>query len=255
MKSLKSCHLWLVVVISLICGCNSDAVEENRPPALSPPEGSLLFQPTFYFANGKKTQQGTGFIVSGKNGEPVGVTSAHFLNFEGPQMLEAEWVAIPDENVAARFIYSLGPPGDAGQTEPLDLRTDYLILIGDRNPQMTNMLVLDERAQPDVGERIWFPNKDWNDPVGHVFVTGTVEESGNEYSYIALDEEIELQSQSGSPVISQKTGKVIGTLSRGGHEDGVTCLILCPAKGIASIIASDPATVELKEAVGKPEGP
>ncbi|MEM7782631.1 MAG: hypothetical protein AAF623_04700 [Planctomycetota bacterium] len=115
--------------------------------------------------------------------------------------------------------------------------------------------MLDERERPDVGERVWFPNKTWDDRLGHVFVTGTVEEAIKEYSYVKLDEEIALQSQSGSPIISQKTGKVIGTLSRGGNEEGVIFFILCPAKEIANIIASDPGVVPLKEPVGKSDAP
>jgi hypothetical protein len=70
---------------------------------------------------------------------------------------------------------------------------------------------------------------------------------------VVLDKEIDLQSQSGSPVISQATGKVIGTLSgadllRVPHK---TCLILTPASGIVAALAQDKDFPELHTVTGK----
>ena len=49
-------------------------------------------------------------------------------------------------------------------------------------------------------------------------VTGTVVEADVKYVTVILDQPITLLSQSGSPIISQATGRVIGTLSRGGQD-------------------------------------
>ncbi len=245
----ESTFITLFCVLCILPGCRTEpesaAVETKKPP-----EGVFLYQPQFHFQNGKTTNQGTGFFVQAPGDRILAVTSAHFLDFDGPKMMLAEWISIPEGNVSAEFAHSFGKPGDGGTSEPYDLRRDYLILVP-KSPVQEEALWLDERIKPNVGEKVWFPDKTWDLPSGLVWVSGYVEESEAVFSVVVLDRPIELQSQSGSPIISQETGKVIGTLARGGSENGVTRLILCPSRGIADAIAAEPEPIPLQEAVGK----
>jgi len=245
--------LFAVLTLCVCGGCSDNRSDTTaaRKVTAQQPTGPLLFQPTFHFADGETTQQGTGFFIKRESGQAVGVTSAHFLDFEGPKMMAAEWLTIPEENSVAKFKYSLGSPGNGGRDEPIDLRSDYFLLVDEGVPEAIVSLKLDDRIKPDVGERVWFPNKNWDALEGHTFVGGTVMESVSEYSLVVLDEDVEMQSQSGSPILSQQTGKVVGTLSRAGWwDDGSTALLLCPSHAIARVLAGNPETTSLEDAVG-----
>jgi hypothetical protein len=203
-----------------------------QPPS-PPPDKPILFQPLFIWRTGRPTPQGTGFFAKAPDERVAAVTSSHFLDLHGPALLEARWLDIRTQAPVATFKLSWGPPGTGGTATPtLDLRQDYLLLpVQDRVPG-DQVLELDPRAQPEVGERIWFPNKDKTAPLGYQMVTGTVVAARVQYVSVILDQPIALVSQSGSPIISQATGRVIGTLSRGGRERGQTLLILAPAPAL-----------------------
>jgi hypothetical protein len=220
----------MISILFFLLGSTTGCGQRTSTVDVPPPVGTIVFQPQFHFADGTTAQQGTGFFAEGPNGALFGVTSSHFLDFNGPQMIAAEWVTVADGVVATKFVASYGVP-KAQDGESPDRRTDHFMVLGEDVSVPHLRMILDERNMPEVGERIWFPNKTWETPAGHTMVAGTVEESTQEYSVVELDELIVLQSQSGSPIISQLTGKVIGTLS-GGHDDGVTYLTLCPSHAI-----------------------
>jgi hypothetical protein len=187
----------------------------------------------FIWRTGAPTHQGTGFFATAPDGRVAAITSSHFLDRHGPALLEARWLDIRTQAPVATFKLSWGPPGTGSTDTPtLDLRRDYLLLpVQDRVPGDL-VLELDPRAQPEVKERIWFPNKDKTAPLGYRLVTGTVVAADVKYVSVILDQPVPLVSQSGSPIISQATGRVIGTLSRGGQERGQTLLILAPASAL-----------------------
>ena len=219
--------------------------------AVPMPLGALICQPNFHFSDGSKTEQGTGFFVAASDEEILGVTSAHFINFDGPALTSAGWAGVDTGDVIALFTHSYGPPGNAGNEVTGDLRPDYLIFSGSEIGTHHTILELDARQQPEIGEPVWLPNKDASQDWGHRMLTGKVEEAQAEFTLVRLDNYITLQSQSGSPIISQRTGKVIGTLSRGGMDRGRTMLLLCPASGILEAISRNPEKIPLAEAIGR----
>ena len=79
-----------------------------------------------------------------------------------------------------------------------------------------------------------------------------VVEADVKYSIVVLDALIELVSQSGSPIISQESGRVIGTLSRGGEPvEGKTVLFLAPASGILKALIGANGFPRLQDVIGK----
>ncbi len=178
------------------------------------PKHAIVFQPQFKWKDGLETLQGTGSFIRAPNGKVIGLTSAHLIDPEGSQLLEVDWLDIKTEKPVAIFLKSWGVPGDGGSDEPLDVRSDYLLLLfeGDICPQ--NVLELDDRSEIGVGERVWFPNKNAEAKEGYDRIEGEVAEVDPAYLTIKLDKQVDLQSRSGSPFISQSTGKVIGILAR-----------------------------------------
>jgi iron-sulfur cluster assembly accessory protein len=253
--------LLLVVLLaaSHAPGCREEKKTPAQPPARTapaapagPPQGTVVFQPMFVWADGTTTLQGTGFFAAAPAGRVAAVTSAHFINKDGPRLLEARWINVRSGDTAATFSTSWGTPGDGGRTEPQpDLRADYLLLPAAKAPHRAAVLEFDPRPKPALGERIHFPNKDESADPGHKWVEGAVTEADEKSVSVLLDQKIHLQSQSGSPVISQATGRVIGILSLARQERDRTVLTLAPAGGVAAALAGQPANLPLRDVIGR----
>lgn len=239
------------VILHLVLGCSqSQPSALPPPPRAEPPKARILFQPMFLWEGKKPTRQGTGFLVKTSKGKVAAVTSAHFLDFDGPPLKEVRWLDVGSNKAIASFKTSWGQPGSAGTAglRKMDLRPDYFIMPATA-PQL--VLEMDDRPLPIVGESIWFPDKDPDEELGYRLMYGTVAKATESYIEVTLDESLELQSQSGSPILSRATGKVIGTLSRGDVGKGTPSLYLTPAHSIREALADDSSFPALDQVVGK----
>jgi len=230
--------------------------KKQSPPANPPkpalPGGRIVFQPEWTYTNKEPQYQGTGFFVKNKAGKIIAVTSAHFIDFDGPPLEKAVWLYAEDGTNIATMTQAWGKPGHAGTMQPPDLRSDYLLLKGpDKLKPGVAVLEIDERGYPRVGERIWFPCKTSGFANGFTLIEGAVAKSSDKAVYVRLDRQAELESCSGSPIISQSTGKVIGTLTGGGAVGGAYTLILAPCGAIHDAIESAKDSPELRTVVGK----
>lgn len=230
---------------------NKGAPAQEVLPQVPPPTGPLLYQPMLVWGDGEASHQGTGFLAATPEGDTVGVTSAHFVNFAGPPLKQVAWLEIPGDEPAVTFTRSLGPPGKAGSMRPLDLRSDYMIFVPDE-------LLADDRPALELDngsqktERVWLPNKSWDDEAGYELIEGDLVTALSEYLVIRLDKRIQLQSQSGSPIISQQTGKVIGTLASANvdNEGYGDTIYLAPATAILQAMKQAKEKPLLSDVVG-----
>ena len=227
---------------------------KTKPTPNAPvPTGLILFQPKFYWAGSDPTLQGTGFLVKTRSGETVGVTSAHFIDPRGPVLLRAEWLEIGSETPKASFTKCWGRPGQLGiHMEAADRTSDYLLLVYETGMSNIAVLEFDVRDKPDVDERVWVPDKTADATFGYRLVEGVVVDANTLSITIVLDSPIILQSQSGSPVLSQKTGQVIGTLSSyKATPNAPLQLILCPARAIRRVLATGARHLALSQVIGR----
>lgn len=213
--------------------------------------GPIIYQPEFVWNGADSSFQGTGFFVRAPGERIAAVTSAHFLDRNGPRLLEARWRSVTTDEPVATMTECWGQPGHAGTDDKdTDLRADYLVLPASNTISKDLALELDPRPSPELGERVWFPDKDPSSPIGYRLLTGMVQEANVNYSVVVLDDEIVLQSQSGSPFISQLTRKVIGTLSRARRTEKKTLLLLAPSHAILDALSSPPPFPELQSVIG-----
>lgn len=240
----------LFVILALL-SCMGACGAEPRTNVI-PPTGRLVYQPMFYWQGTKPTWQGTGFFARTEKGEVVGVSSAHFLDYSGPPLLGAVWTEIGSYGAVCVFNASVGKPGKGrgGDARNMDLRDDYLIMPA-LGVSAELALTLDSRKSPEKGERVWLPNKDDKADMGYTLVEGTVTEVAEGYLAVELDQRLELQSQSGSPFISQENAAVIGTLSSARETKDKQEIYLTPASAIVAAIARAKETPALRNVVGK----
>jgi hypothetical protein len=204
--------------------------EQAAKPATRPPGKEILFQPMFVWENSVPTHQGTGFFVNAPGGKVAAVTNMPFLDVDGPRLHEARWLSLADDKPVAVFKRSWGPPGTAAAirmtagkdpdgkpkvvTLPRpDKRTDYLIMPAPAGTPAGVALELDPRTMIDPGERVYFHDKCSFGQKDYAVLEGQVIKSSPEQYQVMLDQDIKPDSQSGSPVISQTTGKVIGIVA------------------------------------------
>lgn len=217
-------------------------------PSYGDPYKKIILQPQFKWSDHTCTQQGTGSFIRTPDGKVVGLTSAHFINFSGSQLLEVNWLDIRTKEVIATSVKSWGLPGREGSYNPLDLRPDYLITLIEDAIDTQNVLEIDDRNIIEEGERIWFPNKNALVPLGYDLLEGKVSVVADTHLLVILDNTTDLQARSGSPIISQKTGKVIGIIA-GGDKTG-SCLFLTPASSIYKALVEARTYPLLKNVIG-----
>ena len=249
------------LLILLLVGCAGEGRQAVEPTATGPatppakqsvelPEAPILFQPQFLWADARLTREGTGFFAVGPRGQVVGISSVQYLRSQSPALLEASWLGVRTDEPVVTFTRHWGEPGAGGSMQPLNLRGDYLLLPAKRSyvPSQA-VLELDARPAPERGERVWLPVKAVDSPHGYRPVQGKViSKDTQKFVVVDLGEHLALASLNGSPVISQRTGKVVGALSRGGEIGDRTLLILTPAEALREAIAAADETIPLEEA-------
>lgn len=248
------------VLLGVVC-LNWYPVQQPAAPETKKPNRSqfeqraILYQPVLHWADGTKTHQGTGFFSKTSTNQIVAITCAHLIDVNGPELVKAEWLDLATDKSVATMTRCWGNPGSEGTDEPLDIRFDYLIMPATEPVDPGLLLELDSRAKPNFGERVWFPNKGAATKTGFEIIEGTVLEVEAGYVLVLLDKKVKTASRSGTPIISQDTGKVVGLFAKSGEADGKTAVGLTPIPEILKGLDKDQATPFLKEVTGKKRPP
>ena len=222
-------------------GPDTPATAKRAEPAghteapFQPPQAPILYQPQFLWDDASLTRQGTGFFTKAPDGRVAAVSSVHYLQSGDYPIYEASFLTVDAEEPIATFTRHWGPPGDGGSLQPADLTGDYLLMPASEGmiPDKS-ILTLDERPEgPARGERVWLAVKDLEAEHGYRTEPGVVAMSRDKFIVVAPDTSLPLASLNGAPVISQQTGGVIGTLSRGAKRESESdLLVLTPASAI-----------------------
>ena len=161
---------------------------------------------------------GRGFLFRLSSGEVIGVTTAHSLSFTAQLRLRS--IALAEHETLQRMIEFetlRGDPGEARTGE--DMSIDYVLLNTPRNQPIDPALVLDPdpRGLPQPGERVLL----YSIVADHSrLFPGSVLSADPSAIWVVMDEDFDPAGLSGSPFLSQHTGKVVGmaiaTTRRGG---------------------------------------
>jgi hypothetical protein len=192
-------------------------------PTLTAPRGALptssigLVELARYGA-GDYRPVGRGFLFRLPDGQIVGVTTAHSLSFNGQLPLRSIALALGERSQPLiEFDTLRGEPGTARTGE--DMTIDYVLLNAPIDPPIDPALILepDPRGLPQAGERAALYSLVADQP--HVF-RGSVLSVDPSAVWVVMDAAFDPSGLSGSPFVSEHTGKVIGmaiaTTKRGG---------------------------------------
>lgn len=170
------------------------------------------------YGTGSYRPVGRGFLFRLPDGTPTGVTTAHSLSFSNLPPLarialaQGEW-----SNLVLEFDTLRGEPGEARTGE--DMSVDYVLLNVPIDQPLDPDLILepDPRGGAQAGERVTLYSL-VNDQA-RTF-QGAVLSADPTAVWVAMDDAFDPSGLSGSPFVSQHTGKVIGmaiaTTKRGG---------------------------------------
>lgn len=203
-------------------------------------EGIITLDQELQFADGRVTEQGLGFLARTPSGAIAGVTSAHFLDQEGPRLVRIVWRA--DGKLVATATRSYGPAGNEGvvTTDRVDLRSDYLALVLDAPPleqeSKIEVLELETGGIPANNEAVWLPYDEPLLDIPRQRLEGKIVESYPFVGVITLVKpHVFLAGHSGSPFINTR-GKVIGLLSRAVEVNKETNVLAAPVGRLAIAI-------------------
>ena len=186
-----------------------------RGPLPNSPGGLIEWS---QYAGGVYHPVGRGFLFRLPDGQAVGVTTAHSLSFEVQPPLQNIALALHEQtDPVIQFDTLRGEPGEARTGE--DMTVDYVLLKVPTGTALDPALILDPdpRGLPQAGERVILYSL-LNDRARQF--SGAVLSVDPTAVWVVMDEAFEPSGLSGSPFISQRTGKVIGmaiaTTRRGG---------------------------------------
>jgi hypothetical protein len=170
------------------------------PPTahVPPPVGLIPISQQFEFSDQSVTNQGTGFLARTPGGHVVCLTSAHFLNREGPRMVRAKLSLRETGASLGETTKSFGLPGEAPDdginSIYADRRADYLAFwLSDQRPHpegSAEPLALDDRKTIPEGERVWLPFVDYQNGRQQTLEEGTVVRCAMNWTMVDLRERL-----------------------------------------------------------------
>jgi hypothetical protein len=180
------------------------------PPTILVPRGELPTSPVgleewAQYKDEDYRLVGSGYLLLLESGEIVGVTTAHSVSIGNPDhLLERIALRVPGQTgLVGEFDTLRGQPGHRLSIH--DMTVDYALLFVHQPIDPSLLLTPDARGAPQPGERVSLYSG-----VGGRTLEGTVQSSSDKVVWVLMDERFDPSLMSGSPLVSQHTGQVVG---------------------------------------------
>lgn len=186
------------------------------PPTITAPRGSIPngnvgLQEWVIYKDGSRELRGSGFLLRLRNGNAIGVTTAHSLTDLGEQGNRLSKIAFLLPSSGNLVIDSDTLYGDAGVARTtFDLTVDYVLLRLNGSIHPSYILAPDVRGAPQLGERVSLFSGLGDEQGNRRELQGTVFDVGAQGFWVVFDDWFDPGMMSGSPLLSQHTGGVLG---------------------------------------------
>jgi hypothetical protein len=188
------------------------------PPAIAAPRGELPngvvgLQEWAQYSGTDYAPVGSAFLLGLEDGTPVGVTTAHSVDLGNPaRPLERIAFTLPGQlNFIVECDTLYGRPGSPGTAaDAYNMVIDWLLLKIADPVEASLLLTADPRGAPQPGERVVLFSGLGDGAGGQRPLTGTVQSLDALGGWVLMDETFDASGMSGSPILSQHTGQVVG---------------------------------------------
>jgi hypothetical protein len=205
----------------------------------------LLLQPFLIHYKCPPSLSGKAFIITSQDERQFIATSAtYFFRGEFP-VTQVQWFDLLGEKNLGTSSGTWGEPGNPPAFDPVDFQFNFMLFRIAELPEGFHPLELDERQLPREGEVVWFPKMNPESPTGYDRVKGVINEANQKYLDVILDEEIGVRGQSGCPLISEETGRVVGIFYGGIPMAGITKAFFSPAYEVFRQVDESKAEIPL----------
>jgi len=174
------------------------------------PAGSVGLQEWVQYQGEAYRLAGSGFLIRLSDGEIVGVTTAHSVSF-GDSNHPPERIALRaagQTDFVAEFDTLWGQPGQPRTGG--DMTVDYVLLRAEQPIDSGLVLTPDPRGAPQTGERVSLFSGLGDGHSGRRILEGTVQSVDDTAAWVLMDQWFNPGLMSGSPLLSQHTGQVVG---------------------------------------------
>ena len=153
----------------------------------------------------------SGFLFSTPSGRVVAATTAHSVAIGNPEHL-VERIAFGVAGQSGFIVEATRLHGSPGKPLFLfgDLTTDFVLLRVDSDVDLAYVLSPDPRGSAERGEAILLYSGQGNDAGGKRILRGIVFELRKTGVWVMMDESFDPNGMSGSPMISETTGRLVG---------------------------------------------
>jgi hypothetical protein len=213
-------------------------------PHGAPPAGQVGVTEQAQYQGGAYYAVGAGFLLRLDGGKVVGVTTAHSVDLGNPgRPLQRVGFSMSDlSDVLVSFDTLYGAPGVP--RSGANLAVDYVLLkMPEPQPALDPDLILepDPRGAPQPGERVTLFSGRGDGRGGPRFFKGTVQSIDDTGVWVLMDGRFEAGGMSGSPLVSDYTGRVVGMTIAETYRLGHTVLGFHPIGSIVrhAAVAAD----------------
>lgn len=190
------------------------------PPVIDLPSGEVPtsnvgFETWVHYQPGAQELRSSGFLLRLKDGRVVGVTVAHSFSIGDPTAPLGEITFRVDrgKEIIARFYTLHGPPGQPRLGE--DFTVDYVLMQPAAEVDHRFVLLPDPRGAPQPGERVCLFSGVGSVVGGPRIFEGTVQSESEQAVWVLMDGLFNPGTMSGSPFVSQHSGKAVGMVVAG----------------------------------------
>ena len=191
-----------------------------QPPVINAlqgqlPDGPVAVEEWKQYAGGDYEIAGSGFFLRLNDGTVIGVTTAHSVGDLGDPANTLEHIAFKlagGDHYLAVFDTLHGPPGIPREGAEFNLTVDYVLLQVSAPDTVEPSLILepDSRGAPQPGERVSLFSGLGGESGPRRELAGTVQSVEAASVWVLMDEVFDAGGMSGSPLLSQHTGLVVG---------------------------------------------
>ncbi len=180
---------------------------------------------------------GCGFVLQLNSGSLIGVTTAHSLSFNNTAtpLQRIAFGVVNRSGYVAIFDTLWGTPGVARSGE--DMTIDYVLLKPIDMASIDRSLVLqpDPRGAPQPGERVALFSGLGDGQDGRKIFEGTVQSVDITAVLVLMDDSFDPSGMSGSPFVSEYTGRVVGMTIATSYRANRVLLSLHPIGSIVRL--------------------